>query len=127
MGPYLEASLCAAMAKDLGRCDFEAIVLGASSAVNDAQLHDFAHYLRCVNNYLHIADMEPLYAEIRHALSNLKSWLQPVQTSVPLALAPAVSEFIYEPHGVVFIMGAFNYPVSLVVRLTCSEGVCADT
>ena len=61
--------------------------------------------------------MEPLYAEIHHALSNLRSWLEPVQTPVPLALAPAVSEYVYEAYGVVFIMGAFNYPISLVVCL----------
>lgn len=70
---------------------------------------------------IRLSDMEPLYAEIKHALGNLSSWLRPIQTPVPLALAPAVSEFIYEPHGVVFIMGAFNYPVSLVVSKMLSH------
>ena len=30
-------------------------------------------------------------------------------------MAPATSEFVYEPYGVVLIVGAFNYPIMLTL------------
>ena len=41
--------------------------------------------------------------------------MQPVPTAMPVAVAPAVSEYVYEPYGVCLIMGAFNYPIQLTV------------
>ena len=49
----------------------------------------------------------------------LRGWMQPVPVAMPLAVAPAVSEYVYEPYGVCLVMGAFNYPIQLTVsRLT---------
>lgn len=84
-----ENEFAEALMKDLGRCRMEAVVL----------------------------DIEPLYAEIKLALSQLRSWMRPVPTAMPVAVAPAVSEFVYEPYGVCLIIGAFNYPVQLTVML----------
>ena len=30
-------------------------------------------------------------------------------------MAPATSQYVYEPYGVVFIVGAFNYPIMLTL------------
>lgn len=43
--------------------------------------------------------------------------MQPVYTKVAAVVAPAESSYIYEPYGVVLIIGAFNYPINLTVRI----------
>jgi aldehyde dehydrogenase (NAD+) len=54
--------------------------------------------------------------EIDHVMKNLKKWMAPTYTEVPLWMVPASSEIIYEPFGVCLVLGAFNYPVALTVR-----------
>lgn len=58
-------------------------------------------------------EIVPCIMEIDHIVSNLKSWMKPVRTGIPALMAPAVSEYIYEPFGVVLVISAFNYPISL--------------
>lgn len=82
-----ENDIVEALRIDLGRCKMEAIVLET-----------------CF-----------LLLEIDHMLNELDSWLKPQYTKVPALMQPATSEVNYEPYGVCFIMGAFNYPVYLTV------------
>ena len=34
---------------------------------------------------------------------------------VPPVMAPATVEYIYDPYGVVLIIGAFNFPINLTI------------
>ncbi|HLS06068.1 MAG TPA: aldehyde dehydrogenase family protein [Wenzhouxiangella sp.] len=56
-----------------------------------------------------------LFSEIRHARRKLKRWMRPRRTFTPLIGQPARSWVQPEPLGVVLIIGAWNYPVQLVV------------
>ena len=80
-----ESAIMEALASDLGRAPFEAIGLEILSWA----------------------------VEIDNALANLKAWMKPVFTKVPAMMSPATSEYVYEPYGVVLVIGAFNYPILL--------------
>ena len=82
-----ENALKDALNQDLGRHPFEAIGL----------------------------DLLGCTIEIDYMMKNLKSWMQPTYTPVPLWMTPASSEIVYEPFGLCLILGAFNYPVALTV------------
>lgn len=53
--------------------------------------------------------------EIDFVMKNLKKWMAPTYTEVPIWMTPATSEIIYEPFGRCLVLGAFNYPVALTV------------
>ena len=80
-----EGAIKEAMAADLGRGYFEAVGL----------------------------EIVPMMMEIDYAIQHLETWMKPVYTPVPAMIAPAVSEYVYEPYGVVLIIGSFNYPILL--------------
>lgn len=54
-------------------------------------------------------------AEIKYALNHLKNWLKPQKVTTPLPYLPASSKIYFEPLGVVLIIGAWNYPLQLVI------------
>lgn len=56
-----------------------------------------------------------LYAEIRYARARLKRWARPRRVDTPLVAQPGASFVQPEPLGVVLIIGAWNYPVQLVL------------
>ncbi len=69
-----------------------------------------------------------LRGEIRFALKHLKSWTKPHRVSVPLIYQPAKGYYSLEPYGVVLIIGAWNYPLQLVLAPLISAiaaGNCA--
>lgn len=82
-----EKLIIEALAKDLGRSQFEAVGL----------------------------EVLGLGMEIEHVLSNLSSWMEPTYTKVPAMMAPATNEIVYEPYGVCLVIGAFNYPIMLTL------------
>ena len=82
-----EVQIIDALAKDLGRPPFEGCGL----------------------------EIIPLDMEIDFCIKNLKKWMETPLTPVPLIMAPANSQTVYEPYGVCLIIGAFNYPVDLVL------------
>lgn len=53
--------------------------------------------------------------EILHTLKNLKGWCKPKRVSTPWYLWPARSKYLYQPKGVVLIIGPWNYPLQLIV------------
>ena len=53
--------------------------------------------------------------EIKYALKHLKNWTKPQKVSTPLPYLPASSQIYAEPLGVVLIIGAWNYPLQLVI------------
>lgn len=56
-----------------------------------------------------------LRAEIRHAVRHLGRWMRPRRARVPLLYRPASASVTREPKGVVLIIGAWNYPLQLVL------------
>lgn len=57
----------------------------------------------------------PFYLELKHFKKKLKSYMKAQDVSTPIALFPASGTVYYEPKGVVFIIGAWNYPVNLTL------------
>jgi aldehyde dehydrogenase (NAD+) len=53
--------------------------------------------------------------EIDYALTHLEEWMRPESVSTPFLDFPGSSEIISEPYGVVLIIGAWNYPVNLLL------------
>ncbi|TNV79354.1 hypothetical protein FGO68_gene3101 [Halteria grandinella] len=49
--------------------------------------------------------------EIEHTLRHLKAWIQPIQIDTPLLVSPAQSKILYEPLGVVAVLGSWNFPI----------------
>jgi aldehyde dehydrogenase (NAD+) len=76
-----------AVQHDLGRCHFESLV----------------------------AEYGPVKLEIEFALKNLRAWAKPSKITGPLIAQPCKSSIVYEPRGVVLILGPWNYPISLVL------------
>ena len=67
-------------------------------------------------------------AGLRHARRHLRSWAAPTRVSVPPLLWPARGQIVYEPYGVALILGAWNYPVQLVLSplvAAMAAGNCA--
>jgi len=77
-----------------------------------------------------IGEIGILMSEINYMVKNLSSFLAPEQVSVPYLQLPFLSkcEIRREPLGVVLIIGAWNYPISLVLGPligAISAGNCA--
>ncbi len=53
--------------------------------------------------------------EIDYALKHLKSWTKPKKVPMPLEQFPSYGSLCAEPLGVVLIIGAWNYPLQLII------------
>lgn len=62
-----------------------------------------------------LGELSLLYSEIRHARRRLKRWSKARRVFTPMVGQPGRSWVQPEPLGVVLIMGAWNYPVQLVL------------
>ena len=60
-------------------------------------------------------DLASLKPEIRHARKHLRRWMRPNRVSTPVNTKPGKAWYRYEPLGVSLIIGAWNYPVFLVL------------
>ena len=54
-------------------------------------------------------------AEIDYAIKHIKSWISPQKASIPLEQLPGFGRIYAEPLGVVLIVGAWNYPLQLIL------------
>ncbi len=54
-------------------------------------------------------------AELKHAVSNLKKWMEPEPVATNLLNFPSSSKIIKEPLGVVLIIAPWNYPFQLLL------------
>lgn len=62
-----------------------------------------------------LTEIFPVLDEIRHFKKNLKSYMKPENVGTPLPLLPSSGKIYFEPKGVVLIIGAWNYPVTLTL------------
>jgi aldehyde dehydrogenase (NAD+) len=53
--------------------------------------------------------------ELNLTLKQLKKWVKPQKVAAPLTQFPSSARLVYEPLGVVLIIGAWNYPFQLVI------------
>ncbi len=64
---------------------------------------------------VYLGELSFIHSEVRHARRRLKRWSRPRRVRTPMVGQPARSWVQPEPLGVVLIMGAWNYPVQLVL------------
>jgi aldehyde dehydrogenase (NAD+) len=62
-----------------------------------------------------LGELSLLFSEIRHARRRLRRWSRPRRVRTPMVGQPGRSWVQPEPLGVVLIMGAWNYPVQLLL------------
>jgi aldehyde dehydrogenase (NAD+) len=79
--------LFAAMQQDLGRCEMESWT----------------------------AELGGVISEVDHSLKHLKKWVKPRKVSTPIIAQPGKSYMLPEPLGTILIIGAWNYPLLLVL------------
>jgi aldehyde dehydrogenase (NAD+) len=82
-----DAALCEAMWKDLHKSKFE-----------------------CT-----LSEQGVVLSEIEVTLQNLKKWMKPQRASTPLYSLPGSSRIVHEPFGLTLIIGAWNYPINLLL------------
>ena len=69
-----------------------------------------------------------LVSDIAHTIKHLKSWAKARKVSTPLVVQPGKSYLLPEPLGTVLIIGAWNYPLQLVLApliAAIAAGNCA--
>jgi aldehyde dehydrogenase (NAD+) len=109
-------------------------ILQLSGLLNLCSQHEKA-ICQALKTDLHKSDTEAylteigyVKAEIKHTIKHLKRWMKPKKVATPLLAFPASSYHLPEPLGVVFIMGAWNFPFQLVLAplvAAIAAGNCA--
>ena len=61
-------------------------------------------------------EISAVYQEIRLFRRCLRQWLKPQVVPIPLVFQPARAKVVAEPLGCVLIIGAWNYPLLLLLR-----------
>lgn len=72
--------------------------------------------LRKHKNEAYITEIGFVYASISYMIKNLAKWAKPEKRHTPLYLLPSRSYVQSEPYGTVLILGAYNYPVQLLLE-----------
>lgn len=63
----------------------------------------------------YITDVAVTASAVEHILKHLDDWAKPERVKVPITQKPGQAEVVYEPLGVVAVLGPWNYPVQLLV------------
>src|ERR1051326_5467652 len=62
-----------------------------------------------------VLELAPLVDAIRHARRHLAGWMKPRKMRAGIHFFPAKARIVYQPLGVVGIIGAWNYPTYLTL------------
>jgi aldehyde dehydrogenase (NAD+) len=62
-----------------------------------------------------VTEQGVVLSEIEYTLPRLADWMRPESATTPLVDIPGSSEIRFEPYGLVLIIGAWNYPVQLLL------------
>ena len=95
-----EADISYALKQDLGKCETE----------------------------VYVAEIGFLISDINHTMKHLKKWTRPRKVSTPIVAWPGKSFQQPEPLGTVLIIGAWNYPLQLLLApyvAALAAGNCA--
>jgi coniferyl-aldehyde dehydrogenase len=90
----------------------ENAVLDQQSEIAKAIGEDFGGRARQETLALELA---PLVDSIRHAKRHLSKWMKPRKVRAGINFFPATARVIFQPLGVIGIIGAWNYPVLLTL------------
>lgn len=60
-------------------------------------------------------EIYPVVSEIKHALRNLRRWMNPQKVATPITMLGSRSKIIFEPKGRALIISPWNYPFLLSV------------
>ncbi|MCB0494766.1 MAG: aldehyde dehydrogenase family protein [Cyclobacteriaceae bacterium] len=71
-----------------------------------------------------LSEIQPVVAEIRHALRNLHKWARPKKISTPVTYLSTSAHVYFEPKGVCLIIAPWNFPFMLTV-LPLVEAIAA--
>ncbi len=63
----------------------------------------------------YLSEYQYVLNDIKLSIKNLKTWSRARKVSTPIMAQPGNSEIVPEPYGTVLIMGAWNYPLQLVL------------
>ena len=75
-----------------------------------------------------LTELQFLLTDIKHTLKHINRWAKPRKVGTPMLAWPAKSELVPEPLGTVLILGAWNYPVQLLLApliAAIAAGNCA--
>jgi len=53
--------------------------------------------------------------QIEHTMDHVREWAEPKVVNTPLLVGPGTSSIVPEPLGVCAILGAWNFPLSLLI------------
>jgi coniferyl-aldehyde dehydrogenase len=90
----------------------EAAVIDRQTEIVHAVNEDFGGRARQETLALELA---PLVDAIRHTRRHLAKWMRPRRVSAGINFFPATARIIYQPLGVIGIIGAWNYPIFLAL------------
>jgi len=90
----------------------EAVVIDRQKEIVQAVNEDFGGRARQETLALEVA---PLVDAIKHNRRHLAKWMKPRRVSAGINFFPATARIIYQPLGVIGIIGAWNYPIFLVL------------
>ncbi|RHX88549.1 aldehyde dehydrogenase family protein [Leptospira stimsonii] len=62
-----------------------------------------------------ITEIMPSISEINDAIHHVRKWMKPLTVKTPMTLFGAKSQILYEPRGVVLVIGPWNYPFYLII------------
>lgn len=63
-----------------------------------------------------VTELGFVMTELNNALKNLRTWMKPQKVATNLLNQPGKSYILYEPLGVVLVIGTWNYPVQLLLN-----------
>ncbi len=74
-----------------------------------------------------LGEIFPITSKIKHAKSNLRSWMAPHKVATPRSLIGSSSWVHYEPKGVCLIISPWNYPIQLALGPLISAVAAGNT
>ena len=86
-------------------------VLKYRTAMQEAGYQDFKKPSAEVD----LTEVFVITTELKHAISNISSWMRGQSVPTPLSLMGASSSIHYEPKGVVLIVSPWNFPFNLTI------------
>lgn len=112
----LRANFDSGLTRDLAWRDHQLARLNALLEDHEDQIAEaLAEDLAKPKQEVFLGELALLYSEIKYARKNLKHWAKPRRVRTPLAGQPGKSFVVPEPAGVVLIIGAWNYPIQLIL------------
>jgi aldehyde dehydrogenase (NAD+) len=99
-------------------------ILARQDAIRAALFKDFRKSATEVD----VTEIYPTLVELKRAIGSVRDWMKPKSVTTPMALFGTRSAVHYEPRGVALIIGAWNYPLHLIVTPLTSAiaaGNCA--